>query len=691
MHANRKHDGEHAAMAAAHEGHGGGKTSGSHGGGHAGHTTGMFRNRFWVSLALSVPVVLYSEMVQMWLGFSMPEFPGSGWVAPVLGTFIFLWGGWPFLKGGFEEAREWRPGMMLLISMAITVAFVASAATTLGLFDLDFWWELALLVTIMLLGHWMEMRAVGQASGALEALAALLPDEAERVTDGTTEKVSLEDLGEGDVVLVRPGGRVPADGEIVEGEAELDESMITGESKPVPKGEGNKVVAGTVATDSSIRVRVTAVGEETTLAGIRRLVEEAQSSSSRAQGLADRAAALLFYVATAAGVITFFVWLVLGQPGRAIENTVTVLVISCPHALGLAIPLVIAIGTGLSARNGILVKDRLALERMRTVDTVLFDKTGTLTRGEHAVAGVAVAEVFQGGEEALLGLAAAVEADSEHPLARAIVAAAEETGATYPAAEDFRSFTGRGVEAEVDGSAVAVGGPSLLRERGLEEPADLVEAVDGWKARGATVLHVVRDGRIAGALALEDEVRPESREAVEALHEQDIRVVMITGDARQVADAVAADLGIDEVFAEVLPEDKDKAVAELQERGERVAMVGDGVNDAPALARADVGIAIGAGTDVAIESAGVVLASNDPRAVLSAVELSKAGYRKMIQNLLWAAGYNIVAIPLAAGVLAPIGILLSPAVGAVLMSLSTIIVALNAQLLRGLDLRPSQA
>jgi Cu2+-exporting ATPase len=684
------HDGEQSASGGGHEGHGGGKSSGGGHDRHAGHTTHMFRDRFWVSLALSIPVILYSEMVQMWLGFSMPQFPGSGWVAPVLGTFIFVWGGWPFLKGGFEEAREWRPGMMLLISMAITVAFVASAATTLGLFDLDFWWELALLVTIMLLGHWMEMRAVGQASGALEALAALLPDEAERVTDGTTEKVSIEDLGEGDVVLVRSGGRVPADGEIVEGEAELDESMITGESKPVPKGVGEKVVAGTVATDSSIRVRITAVGEETTLAGIRRLVEEAQGSSSRAQSLADRAAALLFYIATAAGVITFVVWLVLGQLARAIENTVTVLVISCPHALGLAIPLVIAIATGLSARNGILVKDRLALERMRTVDTVLFDKTGTLTKGEPAVAAVAVAEGFDGDEEALLRLAAAVEADSEHPLARAIVAAAGEKGGV-PAAGNFRSLTGRGVEAEVDGSAVAVGGPSLLRERGLEEPAHLVEAVDGWKARGTTVLHVVWNGRIAGALALEDEVRPESREAVEALHEQGIRVVMITGDARQVADAVAADLGIDEVFAEVLPEDKDKAVAELQERGERVAMVGDGVNDAPALARADVGIAIGAGTDVAIESAGVVLASNDPRAVLSVVKLSKAGYRKMLQNLLWAAGYNVVVIPLAAGVLAPIGILLSPAVGAVLMSFSTIMVALNAQLLRSLDLRPSRA
>jgi P-type Cu2+ transporter len=691
--AHEMHDGEHPSAGSAHEGHGGGKTSGGHGGGHdrhAGHTIGMFRDRFWVSLVLSVPVVLYSEMVQMWLGFSMPRFPGSGWVAPVLGTFIFLWGGWPFLKGGFEEARGRRPGMMLLISMAITVAFVASAATTLGFFDLDFWWELALLVTIMLLGHWMEMRAVGQASGALEALAALLPDEAERVTDGTTEKVTIEDLGEVDVVLVRSGGRVPADGEIVEGKAELDESMITGESKPVAKGAGEKVVAGTVATDSSIRVRITAVGEETTLAGIRRLVEEAQGSSSRAQSLADRAAALLFYVATAAGVITFVAWLALGQPGRAIENTVTVLVISCPHALGLAIPLVIAIATGLSARNGILVKDRLSLESMRTVDTVLFDKTGTLTKGEPAVAGVAVAEGFDGDEDTLLKLAGAVEADSEHPLARAIVAAAGEKGGG-PTAGNFRSLTGRGVEAEVGGSTVAVGGPSLLRERELEEPADLVGAVETWKARGATVLHVIRDSRITGALALEDEIRPESREAVKALHEQGIRVVMITGDAKQVADAVAADLGIDEVFAEVLPEDKDKAVAELQERGERVAMVGDGVNDAPALARADVGIAIGAGTDVAIESAGVVLAQSDPRAVLGVVELSKAGYRKMLQNLFWAAGYNVVAIPLAAGVLAPAGILLSPAVGAVLMSLSTIIVALNAQLLRHLDLRPSRA
>ena len=685
---HKMHDGEHAATTESHEGHGGGKT-GDHGHHHGDHAA-MFRGRFWVSLALSVPVVLYSEMIQTWLGFTAPQFPGSMWVAPVLGTFVFAWGGWPFLKGGLDEARSRQPGMMLLIAMAITVAFVASATTTFGFFDLDFWWELALLVTIMLLGHWLEMRAVGQASGALEALAELLPDEAERVTEGGTEAVSLAELRSGDVVLVRSGGRVPADGEVVEGSAELDESMITGESRPVPKAAGDRVVAGTVATDSALRVRVTAVGEETALAGIRRLVEEAQASRSRAQALADRAAALLFYFATAAGVVTFVVWSALGELDRAVENTVTVLVISCPHALGLAIPLVIALSTALSARNGILVKDRLALERMRAVDTVLFDKTGTLTRGEPTVAGVASAD---GDEEALLALAGAVESDSEHPLARAIVAAARERGGV-PAASGFRSLTGRGVEAVVDGQTVAVGGPALLKVRGLSDPEELRGDVEMWGSRGATVLRVVRGdgpGEVVGALALEDEVRSESREAVEGLHGHGVRVVMITGDAREVAGAVAADLGIDEVFAEVLPQDKDRAVEELQGRGERVAMVGDGVNDAPALARADVGIAIGAGTDVAIESAGVVLASNDPRAVLSVIELSKAGYRKMLQNLFWAAGYNVVTVPLAAGVLAPIGVLLSPAVGAVLMSLSTIVVALNAQLLRRLDLRPSRA
>ena len=664
----------------AHADHG---AHGHHGGGHGDHAE-MFRRKFWLTFALTVPVVAYSEMVQMWLGFTAPQFPGSRWLAPVLGTVIFLYGGWPFLSGGLDELRSRQPGMMLLIAMAITVAYVASLATTFGLLaDLDFWWELAALIAIMLLGHWLEMKAVGQASDALSSLGELLPDEAERVTDGGVESVTLAQLAAGDVVLVRSGARVPADGVIIEGAAGIDESMVTGESRPVAKQAGDRVVAGTVATDSALRVRVDAVGDDTALAGIQRLIAEAQRSRSRAQALADRAAALLFYVAAAAGIVTYVVWALMGQTDAAITRTVTVLVIACPHALGLAIPLVLAISTSLSARNGILVKDRLGLERMRSVDAVLFDKTGTLTRGEHAVVGVVATD---GDSDALLALAGAVESDSEHPLARAIVTAAWSRGAV-PAASGFRSMTGRGVTATVDGAATAVGGPALLREEGLDVPDALADQVGGWVDRGAAVLYVVRDGEVIGALALEDEVRPESRQAVDALHAQGVKVVMITGDARQVADAVGADLGIDEVFAEVLPEDKDSAVAELQSRGHTVAMVGDGVNDAPALARADVGLAIGAGTDVAIESAHVVLASDDPRAVLSVIRLSRSTYRKMVQNLWWAAGYNLAAIPLAAGVLAWAGIVLSPALGAILMSLSTIVVALNAQLLRRVDLR----
>ena len=671
---------DHAAQAdhAGHDAHAGHDK-------HAGHSVEMFRDRFWISLLLTIPVVLYSEMVQEWLNFSMPSFPGSGAIAPVLGTAVFLYGGTVFLKGGWDEIQARKPGMMLLISLAILVAFFASAATTLDLFDLEFWWELALLVTIMLLGHWQEMKAIGQAQGALSALAALLPDEAERVTDHGTEIVPLADLGTGDVVLVRPGGRVPADGSITEGQAELDESMITGESRPVERNSGDRVVAGSVVVGSAIRVRVEAIGEGTALAGIQRLVAEAQSSRSRAQALADRFAAALFFVAVGAGVITFVVWSALGDFEEAITRTVTVLVISCPHALGLAIPLVIALSTALSARQGILVKDRLALERMRVVDTVLFDKTGTLTLGEHVVTDQAT---VKGSEDDLIALAAAVEADSEHPLARAIVAAAGERGIRPPRATDFRAIAGRGVEATLDGASVAVGGPTMLRQRGLEVPPALADRERAWAERGAAILHVVRDDQIVGAIALEDQVRPESRDAVDALHRQDVRVVMITGDARSVAEGVAQDLGVDEVFAEVLPEDKESKVIELQKRGATVAMVGDGVNDAPALARADVGIAIGAGTDVAIESAGVILATSDPRAVVGVRDLSRASYRKMVQNLGWAAGYNIVAIPLAAGVLAPIGVSLPPAVGAVLMSLSTIVVALNAQLLRRVDLRP---
>ncbi len=660
-----------------HEGHGG----------HHGDHVEMFRRKFWWSLLLTVPLVVTSQMVMDWFGYEL-DFPGIEWIGPVLGTALFLWGGQPFLSGGLQEARDRQPGMMLLIAMAITVAYVASMATSLGAFDLDFWWELGALISIMLLGHWQEMKALGQAQDALSALAALLPDEAERITDDRTiETIPADRLRIDDTVLVRSGGRVPADGEIVDGAAELDESMITGESRPVPKAAGDAVVAGTVSTDSAIRVRVTAVGDDTTLAGIGRLVAEAQESRSRSQVLADKAAALLFYVAVGAAIVTAVAWMAIGNADEAVVRVVTVLVISCPHALGLAIPLTTSLSSAIGARNGVLVKDRLALEASRTVDAVLFDKTGTLTLGEHAVVGVATGDGID--EVELLRVAGGVEADSEHPLARAIVVAARHHG-DVATATDFASLTGRGVEATVDGTRHAVGGPALLRERDLTVPDELAGAVDAWEQRGAAVLHVVRGDRIIGSLALEDQIRPEARQAVDELRARGLRVVMITGDARQVADAVGRDLGLDEVFAEVLPEDKSAKVAELQERGLRVAMVGDGVNDAPALARADVGIAIGAGTDVAIESAGLILASSDPRGVVAIIRLARATYRKSLQNLVWAAGYNAFAIPLAAGVLAGIGFVLSPAVGAILMSLSTIIVALNAQLLRRLDLHPEE-
>ena len=682
-HVQTEHDG-HAGHD-AHTGHG------AHAGHdkHAGHDPEAFRAKFWLSLFLTIPVVLYSEMVQDWLNFSMPTFLGSDLIAPVLGTVIFFYGGWVFLKGGWDEINYRQPGMMLLISLAILVAFIASAATTFGWLDLEFWWELALLVTIMLLGHWLEMRAIGQAQGALDALAALLPDEADRVSaTGEIETVRIADLGRGDVVLVRPGASVPADGTIVDGTAELDESLITGESRPVSKQVNDRVVAGTVVAGSAIRVRVDAIGDDTALAGIQRMVAEAQNSRSSAQALADRFAAVLFYVAVAAGVITFVTWMMFGTINQAITRTVTVLVISCPHALGLAIPLVIAISTAMAAKNGILVKDRLALERMRLVDTVLFDKTGTLTQGAHRVTGLAS---VNGNDDELLDLAAATERDSEHPLARAIVQSATDRGVTIPPARDFRSLAGRGVEASVDGSTIAVGGPAMLRARGASIPDALAQATASWSDRGAAVLHVLHNGTVIGALALEDAVRPEAREAIDTLHASGLRVAMITGDAQTVADAVGSSLGLDDVRAEVLPDAKQDAVKAFQANGAKVAMVGDGVNDAPALAQADVGIAIGAGTDVAIASAGIVLAANDPRAVSGIRTLSQASYRKMVQNLAWAVGYNVIAIPLAAGVLAPVGFVLSPAVGAVMMSLSTIVVALNAQLLRRLNLRPGAA
>jgi Cu2+-exporting ATPase len=643
---------------------------------HAGHSVAMFRDKFWLTLALTIPVVLLSSDIQEWFGYTLPAFPGERYAAAILGTIVFLYGGLVFIRGAQGELADRKPGMMTLISLAIAVAFVTSWAGTLGLFDVEIWWELATLIAIMLLGHWLEMRSIAQARGALSALAELLPDTAERLTPTGTEEVPIADLRVGDVVLVRPGARVPADGVVVEGTADVDESMITGESRAVTKEPHDTVIAGTVAAGGSLRVRVTATGDETALSGIMRLVEQAQASASRAQALADRAAAILFYVALAAGTTTLVAWWLLGDPEGALVRTATVLVIACPHALGLAIPLVIAISTSLGAQNGLLIKDRMALERARTVDTVIFDKTGTLTKGQPALVDVS-------GDVEALALAAAVEADSEHPLARAIVEGARARGLSIPSASSFEALPGRGARARVDGHDVAVAGPRLLADLSL---VPMPVAAD-WDREGRTALHVVVDGRVVGAIAVEDEIRPESKEAVDALHALGIRVAMITGDSQAVADSVARRLGIDEVAAQVLPADKAAAVKRFQEGGRKVAMVGDGVNDAPALATADVGIAIGAGTDVAVESAGIVLVRNDPRDVVAAIELSRATYQKMIQNLVWATGYNLVAIPVAAGVLVPWGIDLPMAVGAIAMSLSTIIVAANAQLLRRIRLR----
>jgi P-type Cu2+ transporter len=682
-HSQHQTDAEHAEHAAEH-GHGG------HGG-HGDHVA-QFRRLFWTMLVLAIPTVALSGMFAMILGYTVLDFPASQWVSPVLGTVMYLWGGRPFLTGAISEIRSRTPGMMLLIGLAITVAFVSSWGASLGVLphNLDFWWELALLIVIMLLGHWIEMRSLAQTTSALDSLAALLPDEAERVVGNAgnnTETVAPSELRVDDVVIVRPGGGVPGDGVIVDGAAEMDESMVTGESLPVRRSIGDTVVAGTVATDSGLRVKVTAVGDDTALAGIQRLVSEAQNSSSRAQRLADRAAAWLFWFALGAAIVTAVVWGFIGQPEDAVIRTITVLVIACPHALGLAIPLVVSIATERAARGGVLIKDRLALESMRTVGAVLFDKTGTLTKGEPTV--TAVATLGDRTDDEVLALAAAAESDSEHPLARAIVDTARRRELTIPPARDFVSAPAVGVTATVDGKTVRVGGPRLLEEAGQSE---LPEA-QRWRGEGATILHVLieEDGAgpaVVGALALADEIREESRQTVDALHRLGIQVVMITGDAQTVAESVAAELGIDRVFAGVRPEEKAAKVASLQEEGLKVAMVGDGVNDAPALAQADVGIAIGAGTDVAIASAGVILASSDPRSVLSVIQLSKATYRKMKQNLWWAAGYNLISVPLAAGVLAPIGFVMPMSVGAILMSISTVVVALNAQLLRRLDLRP---
>jgi Cu2+-exporting ATPase len=681
------HDGHSANDHDSHAGHDHSGHEGHDHSGHAGHDPAIFRRKFWLTLVLTIPTLVFSQGLQEILGLSGPRFPGSQFIPAVFGVVIFFYGGLVFLRGAVEELRAKQPGMMTLISLAIVVAFGYSLAVTLGLPGMDFWWELATLILIMLLGHWIEMSAVMGAQDALGELAKLLPDTAERLpaVHGEPQTVPVGELRIGDLVRVRPGSAVPADGEIVDGRSDVDESLLTGESKPVTRAPGENVVAGSISGSGSLVVRVTKTGGDTALAGIMRLVSEAQASKSGTQILADRAAAWLFYVALAVAVLTLVVWVLLrpDDPAFVLERVVTVLVIACPHALGLAIPLVAQISTALGARNGLLIRDRHAMEDARRIDVVLFDKTGTLTEGRQGVAAVVAAD---GDDDALLALAAAVEAPAEHPIGAAIVRQARERGLAIPPVTGFQALSGRGAEADVDGERVVVGAPRLLTERALTVDGPVQAAAAVAAREGQTVVYVLRDDHVAGMIALADVVRPESKDAVATLRGRGVRVAMLTGDSQAVADSVAAELGIDEVFAEILPADKSGTVARLQADGSRVAMVGDGVNDAPALAQADVGIAIGAGTDVAIESAGVVLASSDPRGVAEVITLSKATYRKMLQNLAWATGYNVIALPLAAGVAIGVGVVVSPAFGAVLMSISTIVVALNAQLLRRLRL-----
>ncbi len=659
--------------------------------GHAGHSTAMFSRPFWIALVLSIPILVYAPLIQDLLGYNAPQFAGVRWLTPVLSSIIYWYCGWVFLAGAWNELRSRQPGMMTLVALAISTAYFYSLAITFNLVSgQPFYWELATLVAIMLLGHWMEMRAVGSAQSALNELAKLLPDTAERITADGSETVPISALQDNDLVLVRPGAQIPADGQVEEGESKVNESMVTGESRPVSKTAGSEVIGGTVNGSGSLRVRITRTGDQTMLAGIMRLVDEAQNSRSRAQALADRAAFWLAIVAIGAALIALVAWtLARGFDNYTLERVVTTLVVACPHALGLAIPLVIAISTTLSARNGILVRDRLALEKARTLNVVVFDKTGTLTRGEQGL--VDMRRTGDSSADAALGLAAAIEGDSEHIIAKALVAAAKERNVTIPAVSDFQSLPGRGVQARVAGRTLQIGGPRLLEQEQVAVPSELQQQLQAWGARGQTVVYLVEQQQVVAAFALADVIREESRSAIASLKEQGLRVAMLTGDSEDVARWVASELGIDEYFAQVLPEHKSAKIKELQRDGSRVAMVGDGVNDAPALAQADVGIAIGAGTDVARASAGIVLVKNDPRDIARIIKLSTASYRKMVQNLAWAAGYNIIALPLAAGVLAPIGFVLPAYVGALLMSLSTVIVAINAQTLRTLHLREQPA
>jgi P-type Cu2+ transporter len=651
---------------------------------HTGHEQ-MFRRKFWISLLLSIPVLIFSPTIQSWLGFDIQAFVGSEWITPIFSIIVFLYGGLPFLQMAVPEIRNRQPGMMVLISLAISVAFVYSLAALFLPTGTTFFWELVTLIDIMLLGHWLEMRSIRQASGALDELGRLMPDTAERIReDGSTDEVPLSRLREGDLILVRPGSSVSADGRIEEGESDVDEAMITGESKPVSKTPGDLVIAGTINGDGSLRVKVTAVGDQTALAGIMRLVRQAQESKSKTQILADKAAGWLFYIAIGVAVVTGIAWLIaVGFQVDVVARVAAVLVIACPHALGLAIPLVVAITTTLGANNGILVRDRLALESARQINLVIFDKTGTLTKGEFGVVNMATADGWS--DERALALAAAIEADSEHTIARSIRRSAEERGISLPKVSGFEAIKGRGVQADLDGSRGYVGGPRLLEMLEIELPAPLDIFNDQASTKGQSVIYLVHEDKVVAAFALADVIRPESKQVVQKLHDMGVEVAMLTGDSEAVAKAVARELDIDHFFAEVLPEHKDQKVTELKEKGKKVAMVGDGVNDAPALSRADVGIAIGSGTDVAIESAGIILVNSNPLDVLKVFTLSHASYRKMIQNLAWATGYNVIALPLAAGVLAPAGIILSPAIGALLMSLSTIVVAINAQFLRRIN------
>ena len=680
-HKHDQHSGHQQADKPSTEEHQGHQNHQGHGADHGGHEQ-LFRRRFWISTILSIPVILFSETVQGWLGYDLPTFPLSTWVVPLFSVVVFLIGGIPFIRMAIPEFKDRTPGMMALITLAILVAFIYSLAVTLFSLGGSFYWELVTLIDIMLLGHWIEMRSIRQASSSLNELAKLLPDTAERITAGDeVETVPVSELREGDLLLIRPGGSVPADGIVVDGESQLNESMITGESKLVPKSPLDPVIAGTINQDGSLRVEVSATGDDTALAGIMRLVEEAQSSKSRTQLLADKAAGWLFYIALGTAALTAVAWTIAtGFDLEVVKRVTTVLVIACPHALGLAVPLVVAISTSRGAQQGILVRDRISLEEARLMDAVIFDKTGTLTRGVFGVTGLQIGEA--GDEDRALGLAAGLESDSEHLIARAIREEAERRELSFPEVRNFKALKGRGVKGLVDGQETFLGGPQLLEELGLRLTDVLKKFADLAGSRGETVVYLIQDDRILAAISLADQIREESQEAVDRLRELDLEIIMLTGDSKDVAESVARELGIDRYYAEVLPDQKDQIVQDIQGEGKRVAMVGDGVNDAPALTRADIGIAIGSGTDVAVESAGLILVKSNPLDIVRILNLSQATYRKMVQNLIWATGYNVFALPLAAGAWAPWGILLSPAVGALLMSLSTVIVAVNAQLLR---------